>query len=259
MNNCIRLLSFLLALAVSNHAPADDAIQDLYTRIKQYEVQYVVNDDASFTEKHAWTLQILKEQALENSKQHSFSYSTSIQKAEILEAYTLKANGQKIEAPKDNFQVTVNSGKDKNKAIYSDRTTMTVVFSDVEVGDSVVLSYQLIATEPIFPNQFSETESYYKNVAYDDLKIKVDAPVALGLKYQTRELKELKNSIENGRQTLVWSWQNKTPTQSKRDDFSVYNYDEDAGFSISSFKSYEDIAKAYGSRATPKAIPTARV
>ena len=259
MNICIRLLSVFLILIFSTHALCDEEIKDIYTRMKHYEVDFKINDDASFVEKHSWAMQVLKDQALDNAKQYSFSYSTSIQKAEILEAYTLKANGQKIEAPKDNFQVTVNGGKDKNKAIFSDRTTMTVVFSNVEVGDTVVLSYNLTATEPIFPNQFSETESYFKNVAYDDLKINIDAPVALGLKYEIRDLKEEKNVVENGRQKLLWTWQNKTPVNLKREDYSVYNYDEDTGFSISSFKSYEEIAKAYGSRATPKAVPTERI
>lgn len=259
MNICTRLLGVLLMLVFSNVAFADEEIKDLYTRIKYFEVDFKVNDDASFVEKRSWTMQVLNQQALEDAKQYSFSYSTSIQKAEIIEAYTLKANGQKIEAPKDNFQVTINGGKDKNKAIFSDRTRMTVVFSNVEVGDSVVLTYNLIATEPIFPNQFSVTESYYKNVAYDALKIKIDAPVALGLKFEVRELKEEGNTVESGRQKLVWTWQNKKPVKSKREDYSVYNYDEDAGFSISSFKSYEEIAKAYGSRATPKAVPTERI
>lgn len=259
MRYSIQTVCLLLSFSFTHLSFADEEMKDIHTRIKHYAVDYKVNDDASFTEKHSWAMQILKEQALEGAKQHSFSYSTSIQKAEVLEAYTLKANGQKIDAPKDNFQITANGGKDKNKAIFSDRTTMTVVFSNVEVGDTVVLTYNLIATEPIFPKHFSETESFYKNYAYDDLKVRVDAPVALGLKYEVRELKEEQNKIKNDRQLLAWSWKNTKPVNTKRRDYSVYNNNEDAGFSISSFKSHEEIAQAYGSRATPKAVPSERV
>lgn len=252
-------LCFISVFAFFSMAFADEEIQDIQTRIKHYAVDYKVNDDASFVEKHSWTMQVLKEQALEEAKQFSFSYSTSIQSAEVLEAYTLKADGKKIDVAKDNFQVTAHGGKDKNKAIFSDRTTMVVVFSNLEVGDSVVLTYSLTANEPIFPKHFSVTNNFYKHYAYDDLRISIDAPVALGLRYEINELKEEKNKIANGRQQLVWSWKNTKPVSVKRQDFSVYNFNEDAGFSISSFKSHEDIAQAYASRAIPKAMPTDRI
>lgn len=248
---------FILAYSICTYASEES--QDIYTRFSNYNIEYKINTDGSFVEKRSWAMQILKEQALEYAKQFTFSYSTSIQKADVIEAYTLKANGKRIDVPKNNFQVSANGGTNKNLAIFSDTTTLSLVFPEVEVGDQVIVSYTLTATEPIFPNHFSETESFYKTQAYNSLNIKVDAPKSLKLNVDVRELTIEKNTIENDRRILVWSWQNKKPIINRRQDYSVYNYDEDAGFSISTFSSHEEIAKAYGSRATPKAKPTERI
>ena len=246
-------------MLASASVSANEKSQDIFSRFSKYSIEYIINNDGAFIENRAWSMQVLKDQALEYSKQFSFSYSTSIQKADVIEAYTLKANGKRIDVPSNSFQVTVNGGKDNNLAIFSDRTTLTVVFPEVEVGDTVAISYRLTAREPIFPNHFSATESFYKTYAYDDLKIKIDAPKSLKLNYAIRDLDEEKNTIENDRRIIIWSWKNSNPVINNRQDYSVYNYDEDPGYIISTFESHKEIALAYGSRAIPKAVVTERI
>ena len=255
----ICLLPFHFALIASEALAASEKAQDISSKYTDYSISYVINDDGSFTEERAWTLKILKKQALEDAKKTAIAYSTSIQTAEILQAYTLKTDGKKVDSPKDNFQTVISGGKDKNKAVFSDQSSISVVFPDVELGDSVVFKYRLTATEPIFANHFSETESFYKTYTYENLNIRINAPENLPLNYATRELKQIKNSIENKRRLIVWSWQNREPIISNRNDYSVYNFDEDAGFSISTFNNNSQIADAYGKRATPKAIINERI
>jgi transglutaminase-like putative cysteine protease len=248
-----------LILLISLKAGATEQSQEISFRLPKYTIDYKINQDGSFTVERSFQIKILQEKALEDSKQLSFSYSTSIETAKVIDAYTRKANGKKINVPKNNYQLTVNGGKDSNTAIFSDRTTMTVVFPDVEVGDSVALHYRLTAKEPIFPNQFSIDEEFHKNTAYDDLQIKINAPASLKLTYAARELKEESNKVVNNRHIIVWSWKNVTPEVSRRWDYSVYNYDDNPGLLVSTFNSYNEIALAYGARAIPKASVTDRI
>ena len=104
---------------------ADEPVQEILARAPYYYIDYRINQNGSFTVDRAWQTQVLNEKALEDVKQLSFSYSTSIETAKIIEAYTLKANGKKIIVPKKSYQLTVNGGKDSNTAIFSDVTTMT--------------------------------------------------------------------------------------------------------------------------------------
>ncbi|MGD0962140.1 MAG: DUF3857 domain-containing protein, partial [Methylomonas sp.] len=238
---------------------ADEPVQEILARAPYYYIDYRINQNGSFTVDRAWQTQVLNEKALEDVKQLSFSYSTSIETAKIIEAYTLKANGKKIIVPKKSYQLTVNGGKDSNTAIFSDVTTMTLVFPQLAVGDSVVAHYRLTAKEPMFPDQFSVVENFTTHNAYDDVRLKVDAPLTLPLRYEAHALNEEQYIERKGRRILTWSWKNPMPMISKRRDYSVYNYDEMPGVFISTFKSYAEIAAAYGSRALPKAAVTDRV
>lgn len=259
MSKTLSKLTFCILMFLSLSANAVEYSKDIFLRYTNYSLEYNINTDGSFSEERSWSMQVLKDQALAYIKQASINYSTSVQNAEVLEAYTLKADGKKINVPKDSYQVTINGGKGSNQAIFSDRTTLTVVFPELTVGDTVVFHYKLIAKEAIFPNQFSATETYLKSIAYDDIKVRVDAPKSMKLRYDVREMVEEKNTIEKDRQVLVWTRKNSQPIINNRFDYSAYNNDEDPGFIVSTFSSHEEIAKAYGSRATPKAVVTERI
>lgn len=58
---------------------------------------------------------VLKDTAVEWAKRSSISYSTSAQRAEVIAAYTKKADGRRIDVPRDNYQSEVNSGKGRTR------------------------------------------------------------------------------------------------------------------------------------------------
>jgi transglutaminase-like putative cysteine protease len=239
-------------------AGEEDAAE-LFTRFAHYHVSYVINEDGSFVESQDWGKTILKERALEYSKRASVTYSTSIDKAEIVEAYTRKADGRRIDVPKSNYQLEVNSGKDAGSPVYSDQTTLSVVFPDVAVGDTVVFSYKVMHKEPIFPQHFSVIGVYSRQTAFDDVRISIDWPSSLWTQYEARELTETKKAEKDGRKSVEWTFQNKRPMRSKRRDYSVYDVEKEPGFSFSTFKTHAESTEAYGARARPKAAVTERI
>lgn len=248
-------LYFALVFSCLPSWATDSDAPEIQTRFRHYYADYHLNADGSHVESHDWVLTILKESALENAKRASVSYSTSIQKAEVLHAYTLKADGRRIEVPKSNYQQEVNSGKDKNSPVFSDYSTLTVVFPDVAVGDSVAFAYKITQIEPIFPGQFSVAGAFSRIYAYDDVKISISAPTTLWVQYEARQMAE-KRSEADGRVSLVWTYQNKQPIKNKRRDWSVYDVEQEPGYAFSTFKTYADIAAAYAVRARPKAVAT---
>lgn len=253
------LFPFMAFLVFSAQAFADgEEPPDLFTRYEHYHATFYVNEDGSSIESRDWAMTVLKEAAIARAKQTSITYSTSIEKAEVVEAYTRKADGRRIDSPKSNFQVEVNSGKGKDAPVFSDQTTLTVVFPDVAVGDTVVFSYKITQVEPMFPRQFSVMEVFPKEYPYDDVRIRIDAPSSLWAQYEARGLTE-KVSEKDGRKIIEWTYQNKQPVKSKRRNYSVYDVEQIPGYAYSTFKSYSEIAEAYGARARPKAAVTERV
>jgi hypothetical protein len=257
LKRAIFVIAVLLVMSLRAYGGEADG-PELQTRFAHYYVTYTVSADGSHVEAHDWAMTILQERAVNGAKRASVSYSTSIQKAEVLQAYTLKADGRRIEVPKSNYQLEVNSGKDTGGPVFSDITTLTVVFPEVAVGDTVVFAYRLTESEPMFPGHFSVTGTFPRMYAYDDVKVKVDAPASLWAQYEARQMSE-KRVEKDGRILLEWAYQNKQPIKSKRRDWSVYDAETEPGYTFSTFKSYHELAEAYGVRARPKAAVSERV
>lgn len=260
MNNNLCQFAAVLALsAFSAVSAAAGAPIDLQVRYGHLYLNYVVHEDGTDEETSEWSATVLKAAALDNIKRTSITYSTSVQKAEVLAAYTKKADGRRVDVPKDNYQLEVNSGKGKAGPVFSDTTTLTVVFPDVAVGDSVVLSYRLIQTEPLFPKQFSEARTFSAQSAFDDVRVRFDYPATLWVQYRANDMQEHAHSEHAGRRTIEWRYANPHPVKDERQNYSVYDPDQAPGFAFSTFRSYADIAAAYGVRALPKAAVSDRI
>lgn len=244
----------ILGAAVAQGEPIDPP-----TRIEKYHVTYVIKQDGSSTATFEKALKILKQQAVESGKQAYVSYSTSVERAEILEAYTRKPDGRRVDAPKANYQLDINKGRESDSPAFSDRTQLSVIFPEVAVGDVIVFKYQVTDIEPMFPGHFSMTERFSKGVAFDDVKVRFDAPAALWTQYAATDMTESANEVKDGRRIVEWTWKNPAPVKSKRHDYSAFNPDREPGYAFSTFHGYGEIAEAYGSRARPKAAATDRV
>lgn len=245
-----------LAWAGAGHA--QDA-PERWVQVERDISHYVLNADGSYSEEHERATRILKEPGIAMAKDGGISYSTSIQHAEVLSAYTLKPDGRRIDVPRSNYQVSASSGREGDSPIYSDQTSLTVVFPDLAVGDTTVFAYRLVAKQPMFAGQFSMVESYNPAMYYGDMQVSIDWPESLPLRYQSWQLRSTAPVAAAGRKRVHWQWSNTKPI--KADDlpqqlFRVENY---PGFAVSTFKDYAHIAQAYGSVADAKAVPTERI
>lgn len=253
-----RILVALVSFFSSQlHGEAVDAA-DIASRFEKYVIEYRLNADGSHSELREFALTALQERAIGQLKETTLSYSTSIEKLEIVHAYTRKADGQRIDVPKNNFQVVENKGRGKDAPVFSDRTRLTVVFPEVAVGDTVVIAYRLTDKEPMFPGLFSVANTFARDYPYDEVTIRFDIPSTLWVQYQAREMSE-RITEQDGRKLIEWKYQNRQPSRSKRRNFSVYNMESEPGYALSTARSYQQIAEAYGQRALPKAAVSARV
>ena len=254
------LVLFSLSILVAAvPAVATEEIRDLQTRVERYYIGYSLNQDGTHVETREIATKILDKRAVQFAKHAYLSYSTSVQKADVLEAYTMKADGRRLDVPKSNYQLEVNSGGEQGAPVFSDYTTLTLIFPDVAINDTTVLRYKIVTREPIFPKHFSVVESFPLTTAFDDVKIHIDAPVALWTSHEARKLIETVNTVRDGRRIVEWTFSNAKPIKSKRRNYSVYALDQEAGFSFSTFRSYAEIAAAYGERAAPKAVVSERI
>ncbi len=157
--------------------------------------------------------------------------------------------------PKSGWQVRRDSGGPGQPPIFSDYDVTTLVYADVAVGDTVVLAYRISTREPLFPGKVSLGNSFSKGYPFDDVKIVVDAPAAMPLKTQVFEMSEAQ-ALDKGRRTVTWTWRNPQPEEVRRRDWSVVDAGAQPGFLVSSFEDWDDVARSYVRRASPKAAVT---
>lgn len=243
-----------IAPAASASAPAVE-LADPAIRSVRYHVRHKIEKDGRSLSSYQIAAKVLKQEAIEEAKQHTLSISHSAQTLKVLEAYTLKADGRKLQVPKSSWQVRQNTGAKGNSPIFSDYSSTTLVFPDLAVGDSVVLSYQIGTREPLFPGKVSMEENFPGMMAYDDVRIVVDAPVDMPLKTRVFDMDE-KVSSQGARRLHTWTWRNPAPKVNPRRNWSVYDVGTFPGYLLSSFESWEDVARSYVQRATPKAAVT---
>lgn len=255
----IFLVAMLLLANVSIAVAEPMSEADIPVRYTSWNIAYDLNTDGSYVETQKWSTIVLKENALENSKQSSVTFSTSVAKGEIVEAYTLKKSGKRIDAPKNSYQVSTNNGYGSGSPLYSDETTITVVYPDLAVGDTTVISYRVTNAEGMFPGQFSIAHAFSRFTAYDDINIKITAPKAMKLRHESYFLSAQQPAEKDGKQILEWNFQNKRPEKWTSADSGISAVGDAPSLYVSTFDNYRQIAEAYGVRATPKAVVTDRV
>ena len=233
-------------------------VTDIAARSLQYHEHYVVAPDGKTSATYRLIVKALKADALENLRQQRLDVSKSAQTLKILAAYTLKANGRKISVPPSSWQVRKDTGNTGRSPIFSDRHSTTLVFPDLGVDDSVVLSYRIDTIDPYFPGKVSLSESFSKDAAYDDVRITIEAPQGMTATFAARGMQE---SIENkaGKRKITWTWKNPQPVQTERTNWSVFDVESEPGFMFSTFDGWSDIAKSYAERADRKAKVTPQI
>lgn len=248
------MMWFAFAASAQQVAPVEEL-----SRMEVYSADYVLNDDASHVVTRTLGFQVLKESAIADLKRRSISYSTSIESVEVLEAYTRKPDGRRIDVPPTNFQVERNSGRDKDAPVFSDETVLTVVFPDVSTLDTVMLKYRVTQREAMFPNQFSIIEYYPRTYGYGSVRVRIDAPSQLPIKFHQQEMTTSEDRTEGGRRILEWTLTNPVARPPDLTVGAVFDYEQHPGLAYSTFSDHAAIALAYGERATPKAAVTPRI
>jgi len=239
---------------------AAESADEQPARVERLHYTYTVQPDGTYTEQRESALKVLREAAVEEAKYAGIGYSASLQTLDVVEAYTLKPDGRRIAVPKSNYQVLTNQGRGNGGPAFSDIATTRLVFPDLAVGDTVVLNYRLVGKQPMFDGQFSDTSSFSDYAYLGDMRLKYDLPASMKIRKEAYGgLKSVRDEVVGDRRILEWSFSNRQPRKFELRSTPPFDLTRTNGASVSTFASYGDIARVYGERALPKAVPSERV
>lgn len=218
--------------------------------ITRDHIDYVIDSDGTYTKRTEERVRILSEQGLHLLRQSGVAYMTGYQDADIEEAYTLKHDGTRIDVPSDGFFVTTGPATKG----FADFREKMAVFPNVEVGDEIAIVKTFRQKEPWFKGQFYTDLVFGSLVPTHDVVITVRAdPGELPLYVDMTGLKQGETKTVRGDQ--VWTWTFENEESIIPEPGAVAERDNAAHLTISSFKDFASLAKAYEDGAHEKAIP----
>jgi transglutaminase-like putative cysteine protease len=218
---------------------------------------YDVNADGSYVVDGRVSRRVDETQAVAQAGQYALPYSESLQKLEIIEAYTTTKDGTRIDVPADKIvsqQLPASAGA----PTFSDYKLQTVIFPQVEVGAVLTLHYKITQLKPKLPGVFSVHSLFNRFVDYKGATMTVRAPEKMALYFSAQGVPggEVK-ATRPGTRELHWTYGGATATLAEPGSVSIE--DLSPGITVSTLKDYPALAAAYMIGAEPAAKVTPAV
>ena len=246
------LLAFAGTLPL--HAVADDAPQLPATIIKVLAGDTIVEPDGSYTTIFHAEVVATNESAAHSIAQYKIEYSESMETAEILEAFTRKADGKILTVDPTQIFAQAPPGAPR-VPMFTDRKQKVIVFPDVSAGDTVVHTVKQVRKAP-FVGQFFFGGVFLRGTAFDDVRVSFTLPKAMTAHIEVRgvnhEIKEAEESV-----THTFRYSNPRPPVGQPTALSAW--DTEPHYVVSTFADYGAVAAAYRQLAAGKAVVTPRI
>lgn len=248
-----RLPQILLVFALSCHFTPIHAADVVLEKVVR---AIDLNADGTFVQSNEMLMRLESEQGAKGASQMPIPYSESLQSLEIAEAYTLKADGTRIDVAKDKI-FTQAAPIAISAPTFNDIKYKIIVFPEPERGGKLYFRAVVKQIKPFFPNHFSAMEVLPTMIALESFTIRLTAPNGYALKTDSRDVEGGKLEDKDGR--ARWEWKYASKTARKIEPFEVVMSDFGPFVAVSSFADWADLAKAYRARAASKVAVTPQI
>ena len=245
-----KLTCLLLALVTSN-AVADykPSVSDELTR----ETITVKADGSNVTVYENITV-IETEKGVDEDSQQDIEYNSKTQSVQVIEAYTLQADGKKIKVPKDGVRTT-DDPISNGAPMFSETKHKIVIFPNVKIGSRLYLKYRSTEHTPQFKGKFFMANFFSPHYIYRNFDINLIVSNKIPVQVDSKGLEGRLVKETNGQKFYHYLFKQDIalppePGQTDIEDYAPY-------FIASSFKDQADIGRAYqkGVDASTKVTP----
>jgi hypothetical protein len=150
----------------------------------QYDGRLAVRADRSATETVSRRIKILAQSAIARVSQQQFTYIDGMESLDIVEAFTEKADGSKVPVGAANI-ITRDAATGLAITYTRDLKQRTMIFQDVQVGDTLVMTSVKETRQGLFPGQFYYAANFVRSQPITSARMVVEAPADLDLVVRT--------------------------------------------------------------------------
>ncbi len=189
--------------------------------------------------------------------QESIAFDAGRESIEVLEAYTLKANGRRIPVSAAGI-FTRASSVSLDAPIFSEMQLKILVFPELAAGDTTVYRYRTQEREPVYPGQYSMRDYFPRTDFFRYVSITLSAPKDMPLQVASNGMEKTVQG-ETKDAARHWKWEYRSPGI-VGDESSLTSAPEYSPYvAISTFHDWKELADAYQARAADKAVATPAV
>ncbi len=186
--------------------------------------------------------------------QQAMAYVDGLERVELVEGYTLKADGRRVPVAEGAVRTQLAPGS-PNSPQYSDLKRVVAVFPDVQAGDAVALTWRKTIDEPIFPGHVSQTSFFSRTLPWQDVRIRITAPLDQPL--QTESFGPVMDVVEaEGQRTYTWRYSAPAVIE---DRAALSPLDRAPRLFASTFANWNEFGQAWAALIEPKLAPTPRI
>ena len=176
--------------------------------------------------------------------------------AEVVEAYTLKADGRRIAVPADKILVSTAPNAPTLGIFQADVRMRTIVFPDVGVGDTEHYVYRAREKARGIRGGLSAYWTVAPTAGFDQYSITFDAPADIDVRASVVGFIQ-KKLEKNGR--AITRWTLAPQERHAPEDGSTSPFDRDPHVLISSYKDWSAIGESFYDAASPMSEPTPEI
>jgi tetratricopeptide (TPR) repeat protein len=241
----LRLISAALALSavLGLTSPAHGAAPPATSYTLATDKVLTIRPDFSSEKVITMRVKLLGEAALTQTGQQSLNFHESQQKLEVLEAYTEKEDGRRIDVEPANI-FTRDAASGAALILQRDFKSTTIVFPDIAVGDSIVFTYRLTTHSGVLGRHVDDGEIFPRYMPFATSTLRVVAPKSAGL--QVAVIGEgLAHTTEESPETVTHVVSYTPPSRVNIEAGETSLLDRDPRVIVSTFKDYEDLGRSW--------------
>lgn len=225
--------------------------------ISRLRIDYRVKEDASSEQTERYEIVLNTSTAVDELSQVHLDYDEKVERLEVLEAFTLSADGMRRDVPESSiYEQQSHAGA--SAAMYPGHKVKVIVFPNLVEGSRVVYQVRRTRLVPYFTKHFSLERRFSVFEDFDDAEVTLTVPKSLPMFVKSGgmeggEIQKLKDGSRR------WHWKLKTREPLKAQHWAGH-VDEYSPFVIaSSYQDWSQIAAAYQIKAGPAAKVTESV
>jgi Domain of Unknown Function with PDB structure (DUF3857)/Transglutaminase-like superfamily len=247
-----------LAMAQAERNPSTQAVQSAQAPYAvQYDGRVTVRADRTATDTFTHRIKILTPGAIASVSQQQLRFVEGMEDLDTVEAFTEKPDGSKVPVGMANI-ITRDAASGLPGTYTRDLKQRTVIFQDVQVGDTLVMTHKKEMRQSLFPGQFFYSDAFARSMPFASAQVIVEAPDDLDLQVKTigRGLTEKVEDVDHTRRhTVTLLPQPYQPEEAR----AVSSIDRDPVLLVSTFGSYKEMGLAYATAAFPRAVITPEI